>query len=278
MEEKNIFEVEGQDVEVLNGEVEEKEVKEEEAIAKQTGRVTITSLEKLKTYAETIDERIGYLKKMQEALLKLAYPGDWVIFESTDAEGNVVAKGELTWKGAVRILRNLEVKVKDVKAYKETQSDGHYTWWHEGWIEFAGSVYPVKAKASSKQKFWSVAHGKPVPVEDISEADVKIASYHEFIKAIPKIVLGFAGIPVEELKRLGVALIYARKVEFKSKQEKEGKVEVKYWVVNGERVPFVKGDCLRCKKKNTWVMKGNNICYNCHKEIEKKEKEEEKKK
>ncbi|MCD6371426.1 MAG: hypothetical protein J7L39_01795 [Candidatus Aenigmarchaeota archaeon] len=46
--------------------------------------------------------------------------------------------------------------------------------------------------------------------------------------------------------------------------------------VYGEKELFKKGKCLKCGKENTWVMKsaGNNICYECHKEIEARETQE----
>lgn len=42
-----------------------------------------------------------------------------------------------------------------------------------------------------------------------------------------------------------------------------------------KREIYGRGDCMRCGARNALVLKGNNICYDCHKTIETTEADEE---
>lgn len=213
-DEKKVIEAESTDIELFEGGGGEKPI-----IKGGLESIQGTSLQNLKTMAGEIDERIGYVKQIQTALLKMAYPGDWVVFENKDDAGKVFGKAELSWKGALRILRNFGVRATSprITKIKEEHSD-YYYFICEGEVDIMNSTFTIQAKASSKQSFWKTKFGNAVPIKDISEADIRIAVYHEWLKAIPKIALGFSGMPVDELEKMGVPLTYAKKVTFESKR------------------------------------------------------------
>jgi hypothetical protein len=45
--------------------------------------------------------------------------------------------------------------------------------------------------------------------------------------------------------------------------------------IYGRKDSFIIGECLKCNQTGAWVLKGNNICYECHKEIEATDKKTE---
>ena len=260
--EKNIFEE--KEIEVFEEDT-EKMIKAVET------KKDINELAKL---AEEAEKRVEYYNKIKGAILKLANPGDWIIFESKDEKGNVISKAELSWKGATRILSLFNIQLSVPQILKEVSSDGHITYTYSGIVKGYGKELPIEGRASSKNKFWSVAKGEVKPVETIDQADIQTAAYHNYIKNAVKILLGLAGIDTEELKKLGVPISYARVVEFKSKEKNEDKKE---YIIFGQKEEFVKGVCMNCKKEG-WISKERGQCYGCLKKIEEKQKQEQIKK
>jgi len=230
------------------------------------------SLDRLGQLAEEAEKRVEYYNKIKGAILKLASPGDWVIFESRDEKGNVISKAELSWKGATRILSLFNIQLSSPQITKEISPEGHITFTYSGIVKGYGKELPIEGRASSKNKFWSVARGEARPVETIDMADVQSGAYHNYIKNAVKILLGLAGMDVEDLKKMGVPLAYARTVEFTPK-EKENETE-KYWIVFGKKEKFVKGKCLNCGVEG-WVNAERGQCYQCLKKVEKGETKEQ---
>lgn len=176
--------------------------------------------------AGNIDKFVEARRKIWQGILKLAMPGDWVVFESKDGEGKIRGRVCLSGAGAERI-GSLGVKFVNWKdARKEIGQDEKgpwYRYWYECDAIFGSRILKAIGRASSRDKFFSMAHGEMKELSEIDEGNIRVAAYHNCMKEGIRILFGLRSIPKEEFEKAGIELVYARRVTFASKEEVEAK-------------------------------------------------------
>jgi hypothetical protein len=166
----------------------------------------------IEAVAGRIDALVSAHNKIRTALLKLALPGDWVIFGE---DGKEVA--ELTGAGAFRIASTVGISFTNWEARKETGTDDKgdwYRWEFECDAGFRWNVVRALGRAGSRDKFFGKSHGELKTLSEISEGDIKMAARRAAMKEGVKILLGLHHIPLQVLKELNVPLAYAKNITF----------------------------------------------------------------
>lgn len=154
--------------------------------------------------SKRIDALVEAHNKIRKAVLKLALPGDWVIFDAGDGKEK---KAGLGAAGALRVASTVGISFRNWEAKKEAGSDDHgewYRWDYECDCEFRGNVVRVYGRAGSRDKFFGKAHGAYKTLSDINEGDIKMAARRSAMKEGVKVQLGLHNIPASVLKELGV--------------------------------------------------------------------------
>ncbi len=210
--------------------------------------------------ANNIEKFVEAKQKIWQAILKLAKPGDWVVFESEDKNSPTGKRSVvcLTGAGADRIASALGISFMNWKEQKEEGEDSKGVWyryWFEVDVVFGGRIIKAIGRAGSRDKFFGYVHGQLKELSDIDESNIKIAAYHNAMKEGVKLILGLRNIPLEEFKKYNIELIYARKVELKQKQQVD--------------VCSVCGKEVKNNEKDYSLKKYNAIlCFNCQKKKE----------
>ena len=172
--------------------------------------------------AERIDELVAAHNKIRSALLKLALPGDWVIFEGEKPTA------ELTGAGALRIASTVGISFTNWEARKvggKDEKGDWYRWEFECDCVFRGNTVRALGRAGSRDKFFGKSHGELKALSDISEGDIKMAARRAAMKEGVKILLGLHHIPPEVLKQIGVPLVSARNIAFQKTPPQAEQVE-----------------------------------------------------
>jgi hypothetical protein len=154
--------------------------------------------------AKRIDELVSAHNKIRTAILKLALPGDWVVFDSGDGKDQKCGLGAA---GALRIAATVGIGFQNWEARKESGTDEHgewYRWDFECDSVFRGTVIRVYGRAGTRDKFFGKSHGQYKQLSDISEGDIKMAARRSAMKEGVKVQLGLHNIPASTLKSLGV--------------------------------------------------------------------------
>lgn len=184
------------------------------------------NLKHLETTANGIERFVAAYMKIQNVILKLAKPGDWVIFKHGNEEVACIGGA-----GTERIAAALGISFIDWKEKKETNKDEKglefYVWWHTCTVVFGNRKIEVVGRFGSRNKLLGKKDGVWRPLSEIDETDIKMASRRNAMKEGVRIMLGLRSIPVEELKKAGISLAYATKVDFKSDVKTDKKPESK---------------------------------------------------
>jgi hypothetical protein len=148
--------------------------------------------------------------------LKLAQPGDWVIFGNEDTR-----KAEIGFAGANRIGSTLGISFKNWNAEKIKESDDkgeYYRWEFTCDASFRNTEIRVYGRASSRDKFFGKAHGEYKALSDIKEDDIKCAAMRAAKKEGVRDLLGLHHMDPEFLTKYGVSLSGAGGHSFKGKE------------------------------------------------------------
>lgn len=205
----------------------------------------VERLRRAEWLAENIDRFLAAREKIWHGILKMAKPEDWVVFESKTKEGKVRSSVCLTGAGAERIaslppgIQFVNWK-EPVKEMGEDEKGPWYRYWYECDAIYGGRIIKSIGRASSRDKFFSMAYGRMRELSEIDEGNIKVAAYHNCMKEGVKILFGLRNIPKEEFEKAGINLVYARKAEFPSKEEAQAK-----------KAPAKKPRCQNCGKEIT---------------------------
>lgn len=169
---------------------------------------TKTELEAVLYTAANIDKLVTAQKQIRMALLKLAQPGDWVLFKSEKEEGP--GKAELGFAGAMRIGSTLGVDFTNWAASKQIETDKEgvswYRWEFECDASYRGRVIRVYGRAGSRDKFFGKAYGQWKPIDEIDEGNIKMAGRRAAMKEGVKIHFGLHHMDPIELAKFGIKL------------------------------------------------------------------------
>jgi len=168
--------------------------------------------------ADNIEKIISSQNKIRIAILKLAQPGDWIVFESKEAG---TKKAELGFAGANRIGATLGISYKNWNHEKKVQRDDAGEWYlHEFTCDavFRNTEIRVYGRAGSRDKFFGKAHGVVKQIHEIKEDDIKVAAMRAAKKEGVRDLLGLHHLDPDFLTKNGVVLSGAGGHSFKGKE------------------------------------------------------------
>lgn len=169
------------------------------------------NLKHLETVADGIERFVEAQIKIQRVILKLAKPGDWVIFGESAC---------LSGPGTERIAAALGMSFFDFLMKKEEGNDNKYgkfyVWTTTCKAKFGGREIEAIGQCGSRNKFFGYKDKEWRPIEDIDEQNIKMASRRNAMKEGVRLLLGLRNIPIEELTKAGIKFAYGKKVDFKS--------------------------------------------------------------
>lgn len=201
------------DVEVLNREID---------TAPEAGGLVKASqenVEDIQYLAQNIEKIIEAQNKIRAAVLKLAMPGDWVLFDDT---------AEIGFAGANRIASTLGVSFTDFEAVKEQGTDeigDWYRWEFECNAIYRNRTIRVYGRAGSRDKFFGKAHGEFKRLHEIDEGNIKISARRAAMKEGVKCLFGLHHCDPEFLKKYGIKLESAGGHSFKSQGQQAAEAE-----------------------------------------------------
>lgn len=163
--------------------------------------------------ADNIEKIVDAHNKIRANVLKLAMPGDWVLFGDN---------AEIGFAGANRIAATLGVSFTDFESKKETGRDElgeWYRWEFECSAVYRNRIIRVYGRAGSRDKFFGKAHGSFKLLHDIDEGNIKIAARRAAMKEGVKVLFGLHHMDPDFLKKYGIKLEGAGGHEFKGRDE-----------------------------------------------------------
>lgn len=163
--------------------------------------------------AENIDKLVEAQNKIRMALLRLAQPGDWVVFGEGEKK-----KAEIGFAGSMRVGSTLGVNFTNWTAEKEKDTDEKgqwYRWNFECDASFKNRTVRVYGRAGSRDKFFGKAHGSYKELHDVDEGNIKMAARRGAMKEGVKVLFGLHHMNPAELERYGVSLEQAQGYAFK---------------------------------------------------------------
>ncbi|HEA21471.1 MAG TPA: hypothetical protein ENH87_11185 [Pricia antarctica] len=198
--------------------------------------------------ADNIQRVIDAHNKIRMALLRLAQPGDWIVF--SDDKDKSKEKAELGFAGAMRIGSTLGVNFTNWSSEKENGTDDNgewYRWNFECDASYKSRIVRVYGRAASKDKFFGKAYGKFKPLHDIDEGNIKMAGRRGAMKEGIKVLFGLHRMNPTELEKFGVKLDRAGGHMFKGEKE-QATAEVKNVIVQ------IKDITRKVDPKGKWTL------------------------
>ncbi len=106
---------------------------------------------------------------------------------------------------------------------KATKPDGHYIYIWTATFKIGDVSFDAIGSASSKSRFFSTAHGEPIPPTEINEVNVMKAGFSNLLVNGVTRLLGLRGVSIEELKKYNInpITIQFRTFEGKTAQPQE---------------------------------------------------------
>ena len=161
----------------------------------------VTALEKTAANAPRV------ITAMQKILVAVAHDGDWVVQDG---------KAGLCSAGAERYLKFFPMRFVNWSSEKQEWTDKEgpaYRWVYRCTAEFNGSCTQVEGRFSTRDKFLGFRNQQWRPLEEIDESDIRAAAMHVCRGEGIKVMLGLRAIPEGALRKLGVPLKDARRIE-----------------------------------------------------------------
>ena len=209
-------------MENVHNQIEEIEPMEAEIEAEneETGLVKTTkeSIDSMLALAENIDRLIDAQNKIRAAIMKLAQPGDWVMFGKKGDGG----KAEIGFAGCMRIASTLGVNLTNWTHSKELNRDEigeYYRHEYECDVSYRGRLVRVFGRASSRDKFLGKVKGEYRPLSEIDEGNIKMIARRSAMKEGTKILFGLHHMDPTFVEKYGIKLENVAGYSFKSQEE-----------------------------------------------------------
>jgi hypothetical protein len=159
--------------------------------------------------AEFAEKRIEAIKRIKRAALKVTSPHDWI-----DQSG----KPYLNVSGAEKIARLFGISWRIDEPEIKNEDDGHTSFTYKGYFTMGPTTIEVIGSRSSKDPFFSRAHGKDIPPSEIDRNNVRKAAYTNLLGNGITRMLGLRGMTWEEVKSGGIDQSKTSKVEYGKKE------------------------------------------------------------
>ena len=155
--------------------------------------------------AEFAEKRVDAIKRIKRAALAVTSVHDWI-----DQSG----KPYLSVSGSEKVARLFGISWRiDEPEYKQ-EDDGHYAYTYKGYFTMGPTTIEVIGSRSSKDPFFSRAHGKDIPPSEVDGNNVRKAAYTNLLGNGITRMLGLRGMTWEEVRGAGIDQSKTSKVEY----------------------------------------------------------------
>lgn len=202
-------------------EMEEPEIETGPEVGGLVAPASKQSVEDMYFLADNIEKMIAAQNKIRMAVLKLAQPGDWVLF-GKDEKKNEAGKAEIGFAGALRIGSTLGVSFTNWEAKRETGRDEigeWFRWEFECDAIFRGRSIRVYGRAGSRDKFFGKAYGEYKLLQDVDEGNIKVSARRGAMKEGIKCLFGLHHMDPDFLRTNGIKLDSAGGHSFKGQEQ-----------------------------------------------------------
>ncbi len=126
-----------------------------------------------------LEKRVEIFAAINRILVKHTQPVDWLLMTTQGSRGKVAYLGA---DGAERIAALLGITWSTPKKERQ-QREGFYIWQFEGHFQMAGrGVVYALGSCSSRDKFFGRSGGEWKPENDVSERDVQMKGFSNWIR------------------------------------------------------------------------------------------------
>jgi hypothetical protein len=155
--------------------------------------------------ANKAEARINAINKIKSIVLRVTNSNDWI-----DQGG----KPYLAVSGAEKVGGLFGIKWSIGESQLTNEEDGHYSYTYKGKFTMGQRTIEFEGSRSTKDPFFSKAHGKEKPVSEIDRNDVKKAALTNLIGNGITRMLGIRNMTWDEVKAGGVDQSKTSKVEY----------------------------------------------------------------
>ena len=184
-------------------------------------------LQDIQFLADNIEKMVAAATRIRLVLLKLAQPGDWVLFKNKKKE-NDPGKAELGFAGANRIGATLGVSFSNWSAERVAGRDDTgewYRWEYQCEASHGKRQIRVMGRAGSRDLFFGKEDGVFKELHNVNEGNIKQAAMRAAKKEGVKDLFGLHHMDPKFLAANGIVLEDAGGYTFKNKDEKAGEQE-----------------------------------------------------
>jgi hypothetical protein len=179
------------------------------------GGMTVQRVDTIIDLANRLEPLGAAMDKLQRFVLSRALTGDFVKFTGDDGSETL----ELVGAAAERVARDIGISFTNWRQPRrlsgEDKHGGWFEWWYQCDVEIGGRrIEAIEGHAGTRDKFFGRAYGEWKALEDIKEADIKVAARRCCMKEAVKTILGLRRLPVQDAERLGLSLDKVKTVSF----------------------------------------------------------------
>lgn len=169
-----------------------------------------TRAEEIEQVIEQAEKLVELNKKLRKVILKITDSNDWI---------KMGDKLYLQASGAEKLMRDLGINLVEIieRQFVE-ENDGHFWVLYRGVFDWKGRRLIVDGVRSSKDPFFSMRKGQPIPPDQINKSLVIKSAYSNMIARAVSILLGLRNITEEDLKGI-INEEKVTKVEFKEERK-----------------------------------------------------------
>ena len=155
--------------------------------------------------AELAEKRVEAINRIKRAALRVTNARDW-----TNQNGNPY----LQVSGGEKVARLFGISWRIDEPQLTTYEDGHFSFTYKGYFTFGLATIEFEGSRSSRDPFFSKAHGKDIPPSEIDRNDIKKAALTNTIGNGVTRILGIRNLSWDDLKDSGIDISKIIKIEY----------------------------------------------------------------
>jgi len=155
--------------------------------------------------AEFAEKRVDAINRIKRAALRVTNARDW-----TDQNGNPY----MQVSGGEKVARLFGISWRIDEPQFTTEESGHFSYTYKGYFTLGVASIEFEGSRSSRDPFFSRAHGKDIPPSEIDKNDIKKAALTNTIGNGVTRILGIRNLSWEDLKESGIDVSKIVKIEY----------------------------------------------------------------
>lgn len=165
--------------------------------------------------AELAEKRVEAINRIKRAALAVTNARDW-----TNQNGNPY----MQVSGGEKVARLFGISWRIDEPQLTIYEDGHFSFTYKGYFSFGLATIEFEGSRSSRDPFFSKAHGKDIPPSEIDRNNIKKAALTNTIGNGVTRILGIRNLSWDDLKDSGIDISKITKIEYaKTEMTEEAK-------------------------------------------------------